>query len=333
VQIPADIVDDASLDWERNQPDTPVCGLVSAEVATQFLRTTQNNPLWAAADWKPTAESLKAASAAAAAAAAPKPPTQAELAAQVADQAGAAARKGDYTAALALAQKAAAMGHPMEKDQVDYFTERSAQQERAAAETAKLKAAQQAAAATAAQIMDRQQKDYADRARKAKERAEANEPNAAVAAMGGQALGSYAQSLGTGIAQNVANGAHPTQANAVGSTSFARNQPVPVDGYRAATDCVSVGKVTINVDNSANAPATVATNKCDFKVVFQWCVEGGGDGRACPREGALPPGRDEIEAHGRLTLSQQTVGLPVRTWACEAPGAPRITSGSAFECK
>ena len=61
-------------------------------------------------------------------------------------------------------------------------------------------------------------------------------------------------------------------------------------------------------------------------------VEGVADARACPAGGVLPPSRNEVEAHGRVTLGQETAGLRVQTWACEAPAAPS-SSGTAFECR
>jgi colicin import membrane protein len=83
------------------------------------------------------------------------------------EQALVAASLNHYTDALALAQKAASLGHPMEKDQVDYFTQRAAREADAAAAAARFRAAQEAAAPQAEQIKARQQKDYAERARRA----------------------------------------------------------------------------------------------------------------------------------------------------------------------
>ncbi len=78
-----------------------------------------------------------------------------------------AARRGDYVAALELSKKAAAEGHPLDADQVDFISGKAAKQQAAADETAKLKAKQQEASATAEQILTRQQKDYAARAKQA----------------------------------------------------------------------------------------------------------------------------------------------------------------------
>ena len=329
VQVPVDQMDDTSLAWEKSFPDTPVCVKVSVDDAVQFLSMARNNPNWLAAQWQPNADVLKAANAAPEPAKAVDTTEQAQV---ITDQAETAARGGDYTGALALAKKAADLGHPLDASEVAFWTKRSAQQEQAAADAAKLKAAQQAASATAQQIKDRQQKDYAERARKAA-LAKDDEPSAAQLGMQGQALGSYAQSVGSAIAQNVKNGSMPTSANAVGSTTFARNQPVALNGYRPASDCLTLEKVTVSVDNGPGGPVTVASNKCDFKVVFLWCVEGSGAGKACATNGALPQGLDTVEPHGRLTIVQQVAGLKVKTWACEAPGVPTTTTGSAYECR
>jgi Tfp pilus assembly major pilin PilA len=322
VQVPVEQMDDASLAWEKSYPDAPVCVKVSADDAVQFLSMARKNPTWVAAQWQPTADVLKAASAAEPA----KPVDAREQAQAVTDQAEAAARGGDYTAALGLAKKAADLGRPLDASEVAYWTKRSAQQEQAAADAAKLKAAQQAAVATAEQIKERQQKDYKEFARRAA-LAKDDEPSAAQLAMQGVAMGQYAQSMGTAIAANTANGSHATQTDAVGSTNFARNErPLGMNRYRPATDCITL-------DKGQGGPATVASNKCDYKVVFLWCVEGAGDSKACARDGALPQDLNAIEAHGRVTIAEQTAGLKVRTWACEAPGVPTTTSGSAFECR
>ena len=74
-----------------------------------------------------------------------------------------AAARGDYIAAVALAKQAAADGHPLDADQVDFMTTKSNAQQAALDENAKSKAAQAAAAATAQEIADRQQKQYAER--------------------------------------------------------------------------------------------------------------------------------------------------------------------------
>ena len=329
VQVPVDQMDDASLAWEKSYPDTPVCAKVSPDDAVQFLAMARKNPNWVAAQWQPTADVLKAAAAAEPA----KPSDTQEQAQAVTDQAEGAARGGDYTGALALARKAADMGHPLDASELAFWTKKSAQQEQAADAAAKLKAAQQAALATADQIKERQQKDYKDRARKAA-LAAADEPSAAQLAMQGVALGNYAQQVGSGIANNTANGSHATQTDAVGSTNFSlKQQPVSTNGLRQATDCLTVNNVSVNVDKGPGGPAAVAANKCDFKVVFVWCIDGGADSKACARNGAMPQGRDTVEAHGRVTIAEQTAGLKVRTWACEAPGVPTTTSGSTFECR
>lgn len=83
------------------------------------------------------------------------------------EQALVAASKNHYVDALALAQKAASLGKPMEKDQIDYLTQRAAQETAAVEAAAKLRAAQEAALPEAEKIKARQQKDYADRARRA----------------------------------------------------------------------------------------------------------------------------------------------------------------------
>ena len=81
------------------------------------------------------------------------------------DAAVAAAAKSDYIAALNFAKQAAAAGHPLDPDQLDFITGKAAKQQAALDEAAKLKTTQQAASATAQQILDRQQKDYAQRAK------------------------------------------------------------------------------------------------------------------------------------------------------------------------
>ena len=112
------------------------------------------------------------------------------------DAAVEATRRGDYVGALDLAKKAAAAGQPLEADQVDFIAGKAAKQQAAAEEAAKIKATQTAASATAQQIMDRQQKDYADRAKR-----KATPVNCAVAsgqqAMAvGQFTSSYAAAAG-----------------------------------------------------------------------------------------------------------------------------------------
>jgi hypothetical protein len=76
------------------------------------------------------------------------------------DAALAAAGKGDYIVAADLAKQAAAAGQPLDADQVDFITGKAAKQQAAAEAAAKLKVAQEAAAATAQQILNRQQKEY-----------------------------------------------------------------------------------------------------------------------------------------------------------------------------
>jgi len=84
------------------------------------------------------------------------------------DAALAAARRRDYVTALELSKKAAAEGQPLEADQVDFIAGKAKLQQAAAADAAAVKAKQAEAAATAEQIEARQQKDYAQRAEKAK---------------------------------------------------------------------------------------------------------------------------------------------------------------------
>lgn len=81
------------------------------------------------------------------------------------DAALAAAARGDYVAAVDFAKKAAADGHPLDADQVDFMTQKAAKQQAAADQAAKDKAAQVAAAATAEQIEARKQQEYAQRAK------------------------------------------------------------------------------------------------------------------------------------------------------------------------
>ena len=107
------------------------------------------------------------------------------------DQALVAASKNHYIDALALAQKAASLGKPMEKDQIDYLTQRAAQETAAAEQVAKLRAAQEAALPEAEKIKARQQKDYADRARRAALAKECAQQNQSV----GAATQGYASSL------------------------------------------------------------------------------------------------------------------------------------------
>ncbi len=334
VQIPIEMLDDASIAWEKSYPDHPVCDRLSADDAIGFLRSTRINPNWIDSHWRPGAEAIKAA--AADTARPPSPEEQRQAAAdQAVEQALAAVAKRDYTTALAMARKAAELGRPMDKDQVAYFTEQSARQETAAAGVAKAREAQQAAAATAAQIMERQQKDYAESARQAKVRAEANQPNEAVAAMGGQALGGYSKSLGSAIQNDVAHGAIPTQANAVGNGApTTAALPSTLRTYRVASDCITLDKVTISVDKAANGPggaSLVAMNSCGYKVAFQWCVKGA---RSCGRDGGLPEGQDEIAAKGRVSIANpQATEAQVRIWACQSPGTPRRTSDTEFECR
>lgn len=107
------------------------------------------------------------------------------------DQALIAASKNHYIDALALAQKAANLGKPMEKDQVDYLTQRAAQETAAVEQAAKLRAAQEAALPEAEKIKARQQKDYAERARRAALAKECAQQNQSV----GAATQGYASSL------------------------------------------------------------------------------------------------------------------------------------------
>lgn len=81
------------------------------------------------------------------------------------DAALAAAARGDYIAAVDFAKKSAAAGQPLDADQVDFMTQKAAKQQAALDQAAKDKAAQASAAATAQQIQDRQQKEYASRAK------------------------------------------------------------------------------------------------------------------------------------------------------------------------
>jgi hypothetical protein len=84
------------------------------------------------------------------------------------DAAVAAAAKGDYIGALALAKQAAAAGQPLEADQIDFMTGKAAKQQAALDDAAKTKAKQQEASATAQEIEARQQKEYAARNKVAK---------------------------------------------------------------------------------------------------------------------------------------------------------------------
>ena len=86
------------------------------------------------------------------------------------DAALAAAAKRDYVAALELSKQAAAAGQPLEADQVDFIAGKAAQQQAAADEAARAKATQVAAQESATKIMDRQQKDYAEREKKLADR-------------------------------------------------------------------------------------------------------------------------------------------------------------------
>jgi hypothetical protein len=81
------------------------------------------------------------------------------------DAALSAAARGDYIAAVDLAKKAAAEGHPLDADQVDFMTQKASAQQAILDDNAKSKASQAAAQATAQQIEDRQQKQYAERAK------------------------------------------------------------------------------------------------------------------------------------------------------------------------
>jgi inorganic triphosphatase YgiF len=134
------------------------------------------------------------------------------------DQALAAAVKGDYVSALNLAQKAASLGHPMDPDIVDNFTTRAARQAALVADAARLKAAQEAAAPLADKIKDRQQKDYADRAKKAAERATCTRQGQQMAGLA-QGIGSVNQPAGS-----ISGGAGAAAASA---------PPSGVGGYNA----------------------------------------------------------------------------------------------------
>ena len=85
------------------------------------------------------------------------------------DAALAASRRGDYVAALELSKKAAAEGQPLEADQVDFISGKAEKQKAAAAEAAALKAKANEASASAAEILARQQKDYAARSKQEEE--------------------------------------------------------------------------------------------------------------------------------------------------------------------
>ena len=71
-----------------------------------------------------------------------------------------AARRKDYVAALDFAKKAAAAGQPIDADQLDFITSKAAKQKADAEADAKAEATKVAAAATAEQILERQQKDF-----------------------------------------------------------------------------------------------------------------------------------------------------------------------------
>ena len=81
------------------------------------------------------------------------------------DAALAAARRGDYVGALELSKKAAAEGHPLEADQVDFISGKAEKQQATAADNAALKAKASEASASAQEILARQQKDYAARSK------------------------------------------------------------------------------------------------------------------------------------------------------------------------
>ena len=243
-----------------------------------------------------------------------------------------AARRGDYIAAVDLAKQAAAAGQPLDADQLDYMTGKAAQQQSVLDAAAKVKAAQVAAAATADQIQQRQQKDYAA-AQAALERrkrlAEDDQPTAATMGQQGMQLGNFSSDRSSSYTNN--NGAQRQTADNVdspNSSKFGSNQPLTgtVQG-RFATSCLSF-------NNDPTGAGTVATNTCAYKVVFLWCVQGGSN-RACAKDGVPPPARNEVAAHGSLTLSDRTAGLPVKTWACESPSIPQaVESASAgFACK
>ena len=126
------------------------------------------------------------------------------------DAALAAAARRDYIAALDLSKKAAAEGQPLDAEQIDFISGKAAQQQAAADEAAKIKANQLAAQGTAQKIMDRQQKDYAERAERAKRAAErttqcgqqtmavSDFANAYSAAQG-QGIGTMGQGRGTSM--------------------------------------------------------------------------------------------------------------------------------------
>jgi hypothetical protein len=84
------------------------------------------------------------------------------------DAALAAAARRDYVSALDLSKKAASEGQPLDTDQVDFIAGKAAQQQALADDAAKTKAQQAAAQDQAQKIEARQQKDYADRAERAK---------------------------------------------------------------------------------------------------------------------------------------------------------------------
>jgi hypothetical protein len=90
------------------------------------------------------------------------------------DAALAAAARRDYVSALELSKKAASEGQPLDSDQVDFISGKAAQQQALADDAAKTKAEQVAVQDQAQKIMDRQQKDYAERAERAKKAAQVN---------------------------------------------------------------------------------------------------------------------------------------------------------------
>jgi hypothetical protein len=92
------------------------------------------------------------------------------------DAAISAAARRDYVTALELSKKAAAEGHPLDADQVDFISGKAAQQQAANADAAAIKAKQEQAAATAQQIEARQQKDYAQRSKQETQDCKSSEP-------------------------------------------------------------------------------------------------------------------------------------------------------------
>jgi len=89
------------------------------------------------------------------------------------DAALTAAARRDYVSALDLSKKAAAEGQPLDADQVDFISGKAAQQQALVDDAARTKAEQVAVQGQAQKIMDRQQKDYAEREKRAKERKDA----------------------------------------------------------------------------------------------------------------------------------------------------------------